>query len=117
MRQRLFYGISLPMLLTFLSAAATPAQEADDAEAIRRQITELKQSLKQMEKDFDEAMAKRRAEWELNLKKLQQESFAAYSKRHAEFAQKVEVLQQREQSIRRKAEAKQKGYFVKVEIK
>lgn len=117
MRQWLFRGMGLSILLTCLSPSAIPAQDGDDAEATRRRIAELMQALKQTERDFDEATAKRRAEWDLKLKKLEREDAEAFGKRHAEFTQKIKALQQREQSFHRKADAKAKGFFAKVEIR
>jgi hypothetical protein len=117
MRSRCFQWLALLTVVAFLGAAATPAQEAADLDALRRERAKLEEALRKMEREFDEVVLKLRAEWDLKRQKLEKEHRASFGKRHAEVARKLKDLAEREKSIQRKAEAKEKGFHAKLEVK
>ena len=80
MRQRCFYSFWFAILIPLIIVPATPGQEADDLDAIRREQTKLQQFLDKSERDFNEVMHKQRTEWEMKLKKLEKEKWEVFHK-------------------------------------
>lgn len=117
MRQQFFLGFGLLAVVTFLGLASTQGQEPADLVAVRKQRAELEQDLKKKQKDFDEATLKQRAESEQKLNNLEREARDAFNKQHAELAKKLMDFKQQEASIQSKIEAKEKGFYARLEVK
>ena len=117
MRRRFYLCFGLLAVITFLGLASTQGQEPADLVAVRKQRAELEQDLKKKQRDFEEATLKQRAESEQKLNNLEREARDAFNKQHAELAKKVMDFKQQEASIQSKIEAKEKGFYVRVEVK
>ena len=112
-----FQCVSFAILITSVCVTASSAQEGETSNDLRRERIGLEKQLEKIGADYDKASANRLAAWKQKFEELEKEHREAFAKQYEEVQKKIKTLEQREELLRLRAEARQKGFQAKLEIR
>ena len=93
------------------------AQEAKKLDVIRQMREKFEKEFREMNEKYTKSREERFKLWKAKFAETEKENWDAYVREYDKRKKQIEAFQQREESLLRKKDAKQNGFFANIELK